>query len=457
MFPSNKNHTSICLLLSSFGLAMGALLLSGCPAQLNFDSSNVSVESQTAEHLSANAVDGVTHELVAGPWWGWRGPNRNGVVVDQQPVTTWSETENVIWKTPIPGRGHASPIVVGDQIILATSDVAEKTQSVISFDKKTGQQNWSTVVNTGNFNRRIYPTNTHASSTVTSDGETLFAVFNNNSAAQLAALDLEGKILWEKEAAKFIPKRYQFGFGSSPILYKDTVIVSSECEQDGSIVALNKKTGDEVWRIARTSDTSYSTPVIAYVGGKEQMIISGAKSTTSYNPASGEENWSVPGPWSVTCGTAVWSDDMVFVSGGYPTSRTMGIKADGSGEVVWENKAKCYEQSMLFFDGYVYALADTGVAYCWRAEDGQEMWAERLASGVSASPVLAGGNIYLSVEDGTTFVFKPNPSELEVIAENQLGNTAYATPTFVDNQIFLRVAEGRGKDKQEWLYCVGKP
>jgi len=457
MLPSNHAQKFELLPLLVMCLSVGSLSLTGCPAQLNFDGSSSSVESKTANHLADTATDGVEKELVAGPWWGWRGPNRNGVVIDQTPVTKWSETENVIWKSPIPGRGHASPIVVGDQVILATSDVDQKTQSVISFDKKTGQQNWATVVNQGNFNRRIYPTNTHASSSVTTDGETLFAVFNNNSAAQLAALDLSGKILWEKQAAKFIPKRYQFGFGSSPILYKDTVIVASECEQDGSIVALNKKTGDEVWRIARATDTSYSTPVIAYVAGKEQMIISGANATTSYNPASGEENWRVPGPWSVTCGTAVWSDDMVFVSGGYPTSRTMGIKADGSGEVVWENKAKCYEQSMLFFDGYIYALADNGAAYCWRAKDGEEMWVQRLDSGVSASPVLAGGNIYISVEDGTTFVFKPNPAELELVAENQLGNAAYATPTFVDNQIFLRVADGSGKNKQEWLYCVGKP
>ncbi len=424
------------------------ICVGGCQAQST-------VESVTAQHLSDSAQNGVPKELVAGPWMAWRGPNRNGIVIDQQPVTTWSETENVIWKTAVPGRGHASPSIVGDQVILATSDPEEETQSVISFDKNTGAENWATVVNRGNFNPRIYPTNTHASSTVVSDGEQLFAVFNNNGAAQIVALNLAGEILWEKEAAKFLPKRYQFGFGSSPVLYKDTVIVSSECERDGSIVALNKKTGDEVWRIARDTDTSYSTPVIANVAGKEQLIISGANATTSYNPASGEENWRTPGPWSVTCGTAVWSDDMVFVSGGYPTSRTMGIKADGSGTVVWENKAKCYEQSMLYYEGYIYCLADTGVAYCWRAEDGKEMWSERLAGRVSASPVLAGGNIYLAVENGNTFVFKPSPEGLEIVAENQLGDSAYATPTFIDNRIYMRVADGPQRDQQEWLYCLG--
>ena len=432
----------------SLTMVLCSIAASGCTAQSQ-------VETKTAPHLSESATGGVPQDLVAGPWLAWRGPNRNGVVIDQTPVTQWSETENVIWKVPVPGRGHASPIVVDDQIILATSDVAQETQSVVSFDKQSGAQQWATVVNKGNFNPRIYPTNTHASSTVASDGQNLYAVFNNNRGAQLVALNLAGDVLWQKQAAKFIPKQYQFGFGSSPIIYKDTVIVTSECENDGSMVAFDKTSGDEVWRVARDRATSYSTPVVADVAGQEQMILSGADSVVSYNPASGEENWRVPGPWAVTCGTAVWSNDLVFVSGGFPGSRTMAIKADGSAEIVWESKAKCYEQSMLYYDGYIYALADGGVCYCWRAADGQEMWKERMENKVSASPVLAGGHIYISVESGKTFVFKPNPQQLEIVAENKLLDSAYATPTFVDNRILLRVAAGLGPDKQEWLYCVG--
>lgn len=426
-------------------------LATGCNAQSR--QSPVSQAAQESNFENAPAATG--NELVSGPWLGWRGPNRNGVVIDQNPVTEWSDSKNVLWKVQVPGRGHASPTVVGDLIVLATSDKASETQSVVAFDFATGEKKWETVVNEGNFNPRIYPTNTHASSTVVSDGESLFALFNNNRSAQLVSLDMKGDIQWEKKAADFVPKRYQFGFGSSPIIYQDTVIVCSECEREGSLVAFNKNSGSEVWRVSRGRATSYSTPVVANVAGKQQMILSGANATVSYDPTNGKELWSVPGPWSVTCGTAVWSDDLVFVSGGFPTQRTMAIKADGSEEVVWENKAKCYEQSMLFHDGYLYGLADSGVCYCWRAEDGKEMWATRMASKVSASPVLAGGHIYFTVESGRSFVIKLNPEECEIVAENQLGDTAYATPTVVDNKLLLRVAEGPETNKQEWLYCIG--
>jgi len=428
------------------------LVASGCNAEPSYQPATQADQ----ESNFAAAPEAESNELVAGPWHHWRGPNRNGVVIDQSPVTEWSEDNNVIWKIQVPGRGHASPIVVGDLVVLATSDKANETQSVVAFDLKSGAQKWQTTVNTGKFNPRIFRTNTHASSTVASDGETLFVVFNNDKRAQLAALDMEGNLLWEKKAADFLPKRYQFGFGSSPIIYNNTVIVSSECEQDGSMVAFDTKSGDEVWRVARKAATSYSTPVVASVAGKQQLIMSGGMATTSYDPTNGKELWSVPGPWAVTCGTAVWSDDLIFTSGGFPDARTMAIKADGSEEIVWENTKKCYEQSMLYADGYVYGLTDVGVCYCWRAEDGKEMWKQRMEDKISASPVMAGGHIYFTVQSGRTFVIKANPAECEIVAENQLGNTAYATPTIVNNNLFLRVAEGPQNSKQEWLYCIGK-
>ncbi len=446
-----KRQFGSCVLLVT-GLALSL----GCGGQEVTTSTNSNASNSGSTSLLSDAQD-VENELVAGPWLQWRGPNRNGVVIDQNPPTSWSDTENVNWKVKVPGRGHASPIVVDDQIILATANKEDETQSVVSFNLETGKQNWITEVNKGNFNPRIYPTNTHASSTMASDGTHLFAVFNNNRVAQLVALDLSGKVVWEKkEAAKFVPKRYQFGFGSSPIVHDDLVIVCSECEQEGSMVAFNKDNGEEVWRVAREAATSYSTPVVANVSGKEQLILSGGNKTISYNPKDGSKMWEVQGPWSVTCGTAVWSDDMVFVSGGFPSQGTMAIKADGSGEVAWQNRAKCYEQSMLYYDGYVYGLADSGVCYCWRASDGEEMWNGRMEKKVSASPVLANGHIYMTLENGKTYVIKANPEAFEVVAENQLGSAGFATASIVNNQLLMRVAEGVKLTDQEWLYSIGK-
>ena len=153
----------------------------------------------------------------------------------------------------------------------------------------------------------------------------------------------------------------------------------------------------------------------------------------------------------------VWHGDIVFASGGYPKAGTYAIRADGSGKVIWQNNQKCYEQSMIVVDGYVYALTDNGILYCWRGKDGQEMWRQRLAGPVSASPVLVGGLIYWDNEAGTFYVFKPNPERFESVAENRLGTEAFASPAVSGNELFLRVASGQKPNRQEFLYCISGP
>lgn len=151
----------------------------------------------------------------------------------------------------------------------------------------------------------------------------------------------------------------------------------------------------------------------------------------------------------------VWDGDLVFASGGYPKAETVCLKA-GSGQLVWRNDQKCYEQSMLAFDGYLYAVTDRGIAYCWRANDGTEMWTSRLAGGpVSASPILANGNIYLANEAGTVYVFKAQPTRFELVSRNQLGDEAFASPTICDSRIYMRTASSAGGKRQETLYCIG--
>ncbi|MHC4996416.1 MAG: outer membrane protein assembly factor BamB family protein, partial [Planctomycetota bacterium] len=157
-----------------------------------------------------------------------------------------------------------------------------------------------------------------------------------------------------------------------------------------------------------------------------------------------------------TAGTAVWHDDIVFAGGGYPKSGTVAVRVKpGSAEVVWSTSQKVYEQSMLAHDGYVYAMSDSGVAYCWRANDGKEMWKQRLAGPVSASPVLVGDVIYMTNERGKTFVFRANPEKYEEVAVNQLGEDVFATLSVVDSRIYMRTGVDRGNDRKEYLYCIG--
>lgn len=389
------------------------------------------------------------------PWW--RGPSRNGIAVTSTDVPTkWSNTENVVWKSPVPGRGHSSPIVVGDKVFLETADEAKKVQSVVAFDRNTGKQLWKTDVSTGGFARKNHHKNTEASPTLACDGERLFASFFHHETIQATALDLNGKKLWQETVGSFNPKTFEYGYAPSPTLYRETVIFSTEYDGDSALTALDRQTGKQVWRTKRQSMITFSTPVVAHVAGKDQLLISGAMQVASYDPANGKPLWTTPGTTAATCGTMVWDGDIVFASGGYPKPETLAVKADGSGTVLWTNNQKCYEESMLAHDGYVYALTGAGILFCWRGSDGKEMWKERLKGPVSSSPVLAGGNIYQANEHGTCYVFKPNPEKFDPVAENQLGNEAFPSPAIVGNQIFIRTATGSGGGRKEFLYCLGK-
>ncbi len=393
----------------------------------------------------------------ADDWPFWRGPNHNGVAADgQTPPVEWNDEKNVLWKVSVPGRGHSSPTIVGNRIFLTTAREKEQLQSVLCFDRESGEQRWETDLNLGGFPKRIHNKNTHASPTVSSDGERVFAAFMHHDKIEVAALALaSGRLQWRKTAGPYVPRQYEYGYAASPLIYKDSLIVVSDCDSDAFLTALDCATGDERWRTERQGKISWSSPIVGRVAGRDQLLLSGCDQVCSYDPETGEVLWSTAATTAATCGTMIWEGDLVFASGGYPKAQTVCIRADGSGEIVWQNKQKCYEQSMLVHDGHVYAVTDGGIAYCWRASDGMEMWNKRLGGPVSASPVLADGNIYCSNERGTTFVFRADPKQFKLVAENQLGDEAFATPTICGSRIYLRVAAGSGEGRQEFLYCIG--
>ncbi len=392
------------------------------------------------------------------PWW--RGPNRDGVAPAGQDLpTSWSDSKNVLWKVRIPGRGHSSPTVVGDRIFLATADERQQIQYVMAFDRLSGAELWKTPVSNGGL-PQTHPKNTHASCSVGCDGEHLFVAFHHHRKVTLACLDLQGKEVWKKNCGSFDPQMYEYGYAPSPVIYKDMVILSADYEAGGFITAYERKTGKRKWKqkrpSGRSTGLSFSSPVVATVAGKDQVLLSGTQQVASYDPNTGKQNWAARGATTMaTCGTIVWSGDMVFASGGFPKAQTVAVKADGTGKVVWNNNIKCYEQSMLAHDGYIYAVSDRGIAFCWRAKDGREMWKKRLSAPISASPVLAGGNIFVSVESGLTYVFEANPERFVEVSRNQLGDEAFATPSICRNQIYLRVANSDGGRRQEYLYAIG--
>lgn len=386
-------------------------------------------------------------------WARWRGPYGNGISSNQQPVTSWSDTENVIWRTKVPGKGHASPIIAGSKIFLATADEQAQTQSVIAYDRGTGKQVWNTVVNTGDFPKKIHVKNTHASSTIALGDGLIYSVFFNNGRKHLVALSLEGEIVWRQSLGEY-KSPYEFGIGASPIVFEMLVIVSNENMNQGTMKAFDSKTGDLKWSADRSS-VNFSTPVVANVAGKDQLLISGLKKVASYDPLTGQENWSAAAKWDATCGTMVWNESTVFASGGYPAVQTLAVAADGSGQMLWEKPIKSYEQSMIVVGDFLYGISDKGVIFCFDTAQGKQKWKSRFTGPVSASPVFANGMIYFTAENGQTKVIKANPDRFEEVATNQLGTSAFASFALADNKIYTRVGEKSGA-YQEWLYCIGK-
>lgn len=388
----------------------------------------------------------------ASDWCLWRGPNGNGVAnPDAVPPQNWGEEENVKWKAIVPGRGHSSPVVCGDMVVLTTA--TDDAQFVFAYDRETGAIRWKERIHEGGLPEKLHKKNTAASSTVASNGELFYALFHNRGRLMLTALDRNGKTVWQKNTGDFSCD-YGFGYAASPTLHEDLVIVSSD-SKDGYLAGFRQSDGSEVWRTPRKMPTSYSSAIVGEVAGRKQLLISGAEKVSSYDPATGTLLWEAEGTCPVTCGTPVWSDELVFVSGGYPIKKTVAVRADGSGEVVWENGDKSYEQSLLFHDEHLYTLNDNGIAICWNAETGEEKWKVRLGGPVSASPILANGLIYATNERGITFVFRPNPDQFEKVGEFQLGDEGFATPAYVGKEVFLRTAN-QGVDRQEYLYCLSE-
>lgn len=386
------------------------------------------------------------------PWW--RGPTRDGVASPKQmPPLTWSEKENVLWKVHVPGRGHGSPIVVGDQVFLATAEADRDSQSLVCFDRNTGEKRWQTDVHKGGLNKGGNEKASLASSTPACDGKRVFINFWNGKGIYTTAVDREGKQLWQTKVADYTLHQ---GFGSSPALHKNVCLVTADTKGGTGVVAgLDRASGDIIWSRPRPKWPNYASPIVFHIAGKDQLLLQGCKLVTSLNPATGEQLWEIEGSTEECVTSPVAVGDIFLVSGGYPKNHVAAVKADGSGKVVWENKQRVYVPSMLAHDGHFYAVLDSGQAICWKADTGAELWKGRVEGTFSASLVLIGDTILATNEAGRSHLFKATPEKFTPVGENQLGNSALASPAVCGGRIYMRVAEQKGKTRQEWLYCLG--
>ena len=408
-----------------------------------------------AASASATLALATDHALAQRPaggsdWSQWRGPGGTGAVPKEKAPANWSSTQNILWKTPVLGRGHGSPTIVGNRIYLATADEQKKEQWLLAFDRATGKEVWRQGIHKGGLDTRCHQKNTQSSSTVACDGEQIYAAFCNQDQIFLSAVSTDGKPVWQKSVGRF---NSRFGFSASPTLYRGTVIIAADHYRGGGyLAALDVKTGRQKWKQSRPDNPSYASAIVHSIGGRDQLLIAGCKQIASYDPASGRPLWSVPGVTDSCVGTVVTDGTLAFASGGFPGKETIAIT--GRGQVAWRDKSETYVPSLLLHEDSIYMVNDKGIGMCRDAKTGRVAWQARIGGNFSASPILAGELIYTPAEDGRTVVFKADPRRFEQVAENRLGQECFTSPVVCDGKLYLRIAERQG-GRREFLYCIG--
>lgn len=380
------------------------------------------------------------------PWW--RGLDRTGVSRHGAPPRQWEDGHNILWKTPLVGRGNSSPIVYQSRVYLTTSTTEPQTQCVISFDTDTGKQVWQKTVHTGGITASMNEKATYADTTLACDGERLFAVFLNNGGIHVTALTLDGEIVWTTNAGSF---QTIYGYGASPVLFESFVIVAVDDPEHGFLSAFHRQTGKLCWRVRRSSGESFATPIVAYIADHWQLLMNGKKTVASYDPATGELLWSHESAAVVACNTMAFGNEHVFASGGMPDKETTCLRAainiDGP-RLVWKkNKpsSTCYVPSLLYHEQRVFNLNDDGVLSCFDAHDGRQVFMKRFSGKFTASPVISNGNLIITNEVGTSWVLQAVPP-FDVVHENQIEPGVRATPTIARSRIYLR--------SENHLHCI---
>lgn len=405
----------------------------------------------------------ITSNLSAEEWPGWRGPRLDGTSQETEVPVHWSGQENIAWKAYVPGIGHSSPVVWGDKVFLTSCLLKEKHRLLLCYDRKSRSKLWEKLVVTAPLEKK-HKLNSFASSTPATDGEFVYVTFLAEPNILVACYDFQGKKIWEKSPGKFISPH---GFCSTPVLYKNLLIIN--CDQDARfakdpkeksfIVALDKKTGQEVWRIEDRpfQIRSYCVPLIVEAGGKMQLVLSGTKCVTSYEPDTGKLIWKIDGPTEQFVASPVYGSGLFFLTAGFPDFHNMAIRPDGTGNitkshVVWhEDKVAArkasYVPSPIAHGKFFYVVSDLGFVSCFEAKTGKRQFMEQLGQHHSASPVSANGLLYFLDDDGDTYVLKAGP-RFELVAKNSLGEECYGSPAISRGQILIR--------SLNHLYCIGK-
>jgi outer membrane protein assembly factor BamB len=383
-------------------------------------------------------------------WPQWRGPGGDGVSRDGRPPVEWGPARNVVWKTPIAGEGHSSPVVWGDDLFLTTAMRGSGERVLLRLDARTGRILWEEVVVAAPV-EAMHRENSPASSTAATDGTHVYSSFQDGSRVAIACHDFSGTRVWLVRPLRF---RGLHGYSYTPLLHRDLVIVDCSQNDEAALIALDKRTGGVRWRFDRArKEISHVTPLLVNEGGAAQLITCGANELRAFDPETGRPIWWCRGPTDVCVAGLAFGDGVVFANGGYPRRTRMAVSISGRGDVSeshvrWSTgREVSYVPSPVYHEGHFYSVLDEGLAFCFDAKTGKAVWDHRMGGRFRSSLLLADGKLYASNDRGRTTVFRATPDGFQQVAVNDLDELMYATPAIAGDRLFIRTAGH--------LYCIG--
>ena len=397
--------------------------------------------------------------IVAGDWLQWRGPLGTGQSDEKSVPLTWSKTENVKWKVPLDGPGNSSPIVVGQKVFVTHAPVKSNLRGLHCYDRHNGILLWKHNIEYAE-KETTHATNPYCSASPVSDGQCVVAWYGSPG---LYCYDLAGTVLWQKDLGKV---EHIWGFGSSPVIFDNLVILNFGPGVNAFVVALDKRTGNEVWRKefpAQSSSKfdeyrgSWSTPVVFKDGSRTVLLLSLPSALQAVDPKTGDEVWFCRGLGPLSYTSPIIDGDVVIAMSGYG-GPALAVKGGGSGDVtqthrLWHQETPKPPQrvgSGVIANNHIFILNENFVVWCLDSRTGEKKWEQRAGTEKSwCSMVHVAGRLYISNKAGATIVLEPNTSSLNILAENQLDEQIEASPAFSNGQIFIRTHQS--------LYCIESP
>ncbi len=399
-------------------------------------------------------------------WANWRGPTGNGVALNASPPTEWSDTKNIKWKAELPGRENSSPIVWENQVFIVAAYPVDEPKAgelptlefkLLCFDRNDGSLLWEQTAIVAKPHQAVHQTSGFASASPCTDGEHVYAHFGSRG---LYCYTMDGELVWSRDFGK-MDTLNNFGEGSSPTIEGDKIIVPWDHQGPSALYALDKRTGEILWKTDRDEPTGWATPLVVEHAGRKQVVMNGQNFARSYDLETGEELWRCSGQTVRPVASPVAAGGLVFVGSGFQRSFMGAFDLDGEGDIqgtghvawVFDRTERMMTDmaSPLLVSGRIYFhKGKDALLSCMDAATGEPHYMAQRIKGLGnqkayASPVAAGGHIYLTAVNGTTVVIKDAP-ELEVVAVNSVGEFVGGTPAPVDNELFIR--------GEKHLFCI---